>query len=159
MAHPACNEFYLNLKTYSITFINCPTKIVQQKMDQAWESWKRFKVSWMGAWMGFAWGDMEHVHIVLKRRSQNFKCFSGWHVSSIGLLRHRNCVGPPAKTWHVSMGGRFQSSDFGETCFRVGYFQAIKISVSLFWWPMLPMHQTHVELHQNQRGIYNLSLK
>ncbi len=46
--HATCNPFYPNLKTYSIIFINCLDRIVRWKINQAWESWKKFKASWMG---------------------------------------------------------------------------------------------------------------
>jgi hypothetical protein len=32
----ACNS-YLNFKTYSIIFIDCPDKVVQQKLNKVWE--------------------------------------------------------------------------------------------------------------------------
>jgi hypothetical protein len=45
---PLVINSYLNLKTYSITCINCYDGIVQQKLNQAFESEKRFKALWTG---------------------------------------------------------------------------------------------------------------
>jgi len=76
---PIVINSYLNLKTYSITFINCLYRIVRWKLDKMWESWKRSKASWMGhgAWMGIAWGNMGDGRMGLKHSSQNVTCFGG----------------------------------------------------------------------------------
>jgi hypothetical protein len=59
------NNSYLNFKTYCITFIICLDRIVQRKLNETWESWKRFKVSWMG----ITWGNMEDGQMELKHSS------------------------------------------------------------------------------------------
>jgi hypothetical protein len=56
---------YINLKIYSIVFINVPYKIVQRKIHGACKSGKRCKLRWMGLQIGMGmdgvWmGHMDH---------------------------------------------------------------------------------------------------
>lgn len=80
---PLVINSYLDLKTYSITCMNCSNGIVQQKLNQTCESGKRLKrYGWV--WMGFALRDMQHVCMALNHSSQNFTCFNGWCVLVLG---------------------------------------------------------------------------
>jgi len=106
---------YLNLKTYSITFINCFNKVVQQKLNEVLESWKRSKTSWMGH---RAWGwniILGTLHISMGI------CFEGLGYSNIKM-----CVGPFVEIWHVLVGGRFWGS-----CFKAHDFRPTKIGARL----------------------------
>ncbi len=70
---------YLNLKTYSITFISCLDKIIWRKLNKKWESWKRPKISLMG----IAWGKMENEHMGLKHTftlSEGLDCSVIQHI-------------------------------------------------------------------------------
>jgi len=89
---PLIINSYLNFKTYSITFINCPNRVVWQKLEKMWESWKRFKASWMGhgAWMGIAWGNMENGRMGPKHSSWNVTCFGGDMFRGFKLPKHWN---------------------------------------------------------------------
>jgi hypothetical protein len=94
---------YLNLKTYSITFINYLDTIVWQKLYEVWESWKRSKASWMGhgAWMG------------PKHNFRNVTCFGGICFKGLGC---------PGIKMHVELCHR------NLTC-----FWCVVVSKFLFW--------------------------
>jgi hypothetical protein len=133
--HPACNQFLPKLKNLFITFINCFNKIVLQKLDKAWESWKRSKVSWMGhvwglhggTWKMGAWG----WNIAPKSLHLVGDTFQG--LSYPDIETH---LGPPVETCHVLMSGRFWG-----LCLEVCDFQATqtekrsppKHDMFLFW--------------------------
>jgi hypothetical protein len=121
------------------------------------------------SWIGITWGNMEDGRMRLKHSSRNVTCFGGICFkgsSCSGIEMH---VGPPAKTWHVLVGGRFQSSSFkahvswctifdwlkwvlgchqNMTCFHVSLFQGLCCTCV----------ETCVELLQSELCIYNLSL-
>ncbi len=162
---------YLKLKTYSITFINCLNKGVWQKLNEMWESWKRFKTLCMGhgAWMGIAWGKMEDGWMGSKHSSQNVTCFCGICFKGLGCPCIETCVGLPVESWHVLMGGRFQGFCFkahvswdvvfdqwkwmsgcrwNMTCFRV----------NLLWGSHCLCVETCVGSLWNKRCIYDLLL-
>jgi hypothetical protein len=136
------NNSYVKLKTYSITFINCLDRVVLWKLDEKCKSWKRFEA----LWMGIAWRNMEDGWKGLKHSSQNVTCFSEICFEGLGCPSIETRIGLLAKTWHVSMGGRFRGS-----CFMACNFRLTKTSVgpppkdNMFpcWFalgPLLPMH-------------------
>jgi hypothetical protein len=176
---PLVINSYLNFKTYSITFINCLDRIVWQKLNEEWETWKRSKASWMGhgAWMGIAWRNMEDGCMGLKHSSWNVTCFGGLDCS--GIQTH---VRLPIETWHVSMGGRYWGSSFETHVLWCMIFDQLKwmpnhhqnmtsFHVNLLWHPCNLCVETHarhpcnscVETHtrppQIERHIYDLLLK
>jgi len=158
---------YLNLKTYSITFINCLDRIVLWKLDKVWESWKRSKVSWMGhgSWMEIAWGNMGDGWMGLKHSSWNNTCFGGICFGGLGYSSIKMCVGLLAKTWHVSLGGKFWGSCFVTRDFdqpkRMSsrHWNTTCFHVDLLWGLCYLCVETHVEPPWSERCFYDLSLK
>jgi len=83
---------HLNLKTYFITCINFPNKILWQKLDETCESGKMSKA----LWMGFAWGtwSMCAWHQNISPQTLHVSMGSMFQVLSCQGI----CAGPPIET-------------------------------------------------------------
>jgi len=153
---------YLNLKTYSIILINFFNKIIQEKLDETWESWKRSKTSWMG----ITWGNIEDGCMGPKPSSQNVTWSGGDMFQRLRLPRHWNiCLGCLLKLemfwWvvsfkvHVLWGAIFDwpkpalGCHRNMTCFCVDLLQGVHC----------PCVETCVEPPRSGWHIYNSSLK
>jgi hypothetical protein len=143
---------YLNLKTYSITFINCLDKVVWWKLDKMWKSWKRFKMSWMGhgAWMAIAWGNMGDGRMGLKHNSWRYVFW--WNMFwGLGLPKHQNVHWVVHRNLTCFSGWKVLRFLFQGSCFVTRNFRPTKMNVEsspkddMFpcWFalrPLLPMH-------------------
>jgi hypothetical protein len=137
-----------------------------------------------GAWMGFAWSmGAWHRNIVLKTLHVSV----GDMFRGSNCFRIKTCAGLPTKTWHVLMGGRFWVSPYLgiKTCgggpWKLPCFSRQYVlghaafgrqnwhQVAIKTWHGLVLVcsrgscylciKTHTRPLQNERHIYDLSLK
>jgi hypothetical protein len=115
-----------------------------------------------GAWMGIAWGNMEHGWMRPKH-SYTFWCDM---FRRLGLSRHQKAHWA---TRHVLVGGRFEGSCFEVHVLWCTIFGQLKWTLDCHWntrfcvnlvqGPCCPCVETRVGPLRSEQHIYDLFLK